>query len=391
VSEKTSVECGGTQEAQQRWKAELKRLARPRLKPYSLGLRMLRAHACLATLVCTGVVSAVPAASNAGFDRLPQHVLDITPPTVRVTGAPGEMQLHPRPCRTLAPAAVRRRIVDITVQEWGFFGFLVRDEVAAADMIATQEAAGGVDGIWDESFRRSLFARLDPDEAARVATSVAGYWAVTPEAGAMVARQNKSWREPDPPGRADPWSAAFVSWVMCEAGLGEPGRFQRAIAHHVYIDQAIRARVGSAPQAAFVAYDAGEAAIAPGDLLCASRRPVYRSLAERRRQTGVGARTHCDIVVRIDEATGRISVVGGNVGRAVSLKLLRGARGRAGHLEATSLDEGRPVFAHLKLRATAIEADALDNSPTIRRSVCAAGDEAQRRIAAIVPAAVRVC
>ena len=300
------------------------------------------------------------------------------------------MQLRPRPCRTLPPAAVRRRIVDIAVQEWGFFGFLVRDEVAAAEMIAEEDAAG-VDGIRDEWFRRSLFARLAPDEAARVATSVAGYWAVTPEAAAMVARQNQSWREPDPPGRADPWSAAFVSWVMCEAGLGEAGRFQRAIAHHVYIDQAIRARQGSASQAAFVAYDAGEAAIAPGDLLCASRRPVYRSLAERRRQMGVGARTHCDVVVRIDEPAGRIAVIGGNVGRAVSLKLLRGARGRAGHLEAASLDEGRPVFAHLKLRATAIEARAFDNSPTIKRSVCAADDEARQRIADVVPAAVSAC
>jgi hypothetical protein len=349
---------------------------------------MLRAVACLSTLVCAAAASAA-AAANAAVERLPQNVLDITPPTVRVTGAPGEMQLRPRPCRTLTPDATRRRIVDIAVQEWGFFGFLVRDEVAAADMIAAEEAAG-VNGIWDESFR-SLFARLDPDEAARVATSVAGYWAVTPEAAAMVARQNRSWREPDPPGRADPWSAAFVSWVMCEAGLGESGRFQRAIAHHVYIDQAIRARQGGAPQAAFVAYDAGEAAIAPGDLLCASRRPVYRSLAERRRQIGVGARTHCDVVVKIDEPASRISVIGGNVGRAVSLKLLRGARGRAGHLEAASLDDGRPVFAHLKLRATAIEAQALDNSPTIRRSVCAAGDEARRRIAGVVPSAARIC
>jgi hypothetical protein len=297
------------------------------------------------------------------------------------------MQLRPRPCRTLPPADVRRRIVDIAVQEWGFFGFLIRDEVAAAQ--EPVEASGG--GIWQGPFvARFLFARLDPEEAARVATSVAGYWAVTPEATAMVARQNQSWREPDPPGRADPWSAAFVSWVMCEAGLGAEGRFQRAIAHHVYIDQAIRARQGGAPQAAFAAYDSGEAAIGPGDLLCASRRPVYRSLADRRRQLGVGARTHCDIVVRIDEAAGRIGVIGGNVGRAVSLKILRATRSRSGHLEATSLDEGRPVFAHLKLRTPAIDARALDSSPTIQRSMCA-GSDLQRRIAEVAPAAVRAC
>jgi hypothetical protein len=343
------------------------------------GVRSIGAAALVAA-------ASVASAASTAFDRLPQAVLDITPPTSRVSGAPGDMQLRARPCRTLPLGEVRRRIVDIAVQEWGYFGFLVRDEVAAA-----QDAGDLGNGIGDGPVDwRFLFPRLTSDEAARVATSVAGYWAVTPEGAAMVARQNQSWREPDPPGRADPWSAAFVSWVMCEAGLGAEGRFQRAIAHHVYIDQAIRARQGGAPRSAFAAYDSGEAAIGPGDLLCASRRPVYRSLAERRRQLGVGARSHCDIVVRIDEAAGRIAVIGGNVGRAVSLKILRAARNRSGHLEAASLDEGRPVFAHLKLRAPAIDARALDSSPTIQRSTCA-GSDLQRRIADVVPTAVRSC
>lgn len=350
---------------------------------------MLRALGCLSALVCAAAVSAAVSA-NTTFDRLPPQILDVAPPTVRVTGAPGKMQLRSRPCRTLSPPVVRRRIVDIAVQEWGFFGFQVRDEVAASETIAAAEASG-VDVGQDEGFRRGLFARLGSDEAARVATTVAGYWAVTPEAAAMVARQNLSWREPDPPGRADPWSAAFVSWVMCEAGLGDASSFQHAIAHHVYIDQAIRARQRAAPHASFVAHDAGEAVIVPGDLLCASRRPVYRSLAERRRQMGVGARTHCDVVVKIDEPASRILVVGGNVGRAVSLKLLRAARRRGGQLEATTLDEGRPVFAHLKLRAADIEALALDNSPTVRRIACTAAEETRRRIERLAPDAGRVC
>ena len=105
-------------------------------------------------------------------------------------------------------------------------------------------------------------------------------------------RQNDSWNGPR--GIASrwnaPWSAAFVSWVMCEAGLGGTNQFRRAVAHHAYIDQAIRACDGRASQAAFTAYDAGETAIEPGDLLCSSRRPAYRAIAERRRQMGVGAR-----------------------------------------------------------------------------------------------------
>ena len=328
-----------------------------------------------AWLLALALVWPVPAAQaqSAPVDRLPPSVFDVTPPVARVTGVPGEMRVRPMPCRTVPLPQVRRRIVDAAVQEWAFFGFPVRDEVAfaaiesamAAEQLAEQPS--GSVSPWDaSSLRRAFFPRLSDEDAARVAASVAGYWAVTPEAGAMVARQNASWRGPAGAGRADPWSAAFVSWVMCEAGLGSPGRFQRAIAHHVYIDQAIRARQGSAPEAAFVAHDAGEVPIVPGDLLCAARRPVYRTLAERRRQLGVGARTHCDVVVKVDGAGGRIHAIGGNVGRAVSLKVLPVVRGRSGHVQAASVDEGRPVFAHLQLRAAPIEAHALDTSPTIK-------------------------
>jgi hypothetical protein len=154
---------------------------------------------------------------------------------------------------------------------------------------------------------------------------------------------------------------------MCEGGLGTASQFQRAIAHHTYIDQAIRARDGSAKQAAFVAYDPGEAAVEPGDLLCTARRPVYRTLAERRRQMGQGARSHCDVVVKVDEAGGRIYAIGGNVGRAVSMKLLPARKENGKYLRPvlqSTAGNGRPVFAHLKLQAKPIEPDALDASPT---------------------------
>ena len=152
---------------------------------------------------------------------------------------------------------------------------------------------------------------------------------------------------------------------MCEAGLGATAQFERAIAHHTYIDQALRARDGRAPQAAFVAYDAGETAIAPGDLLCSSRRPAYRTIAERRRQIGVGARSHCDVVVQVDEARERIVAIGGNVRGVVSLKLLPASREAGGPLRVDTGDDERPVFAHLKLRAASIDSNALDASPTM--------------------------
>ena len=364
---------------------DIHRLAACRAKPYStkqvmvFHVRVVRWVGALLLML-----SAPADAQLIPLDRLSPDAFDATPPTARISGAPGAMTVRQRPCRTVPIADVRRRIVDIAVQEWGFFGFPIRDEAA----VSAVEWARAIESDGDRAFFwRGFFPRLSDEEAARVATSVAGYWAVTPEATMMVGRQNAAWSAPGGPRRSDPWSAAFISWVMCEAGLAEAGRFQRAIAHHAYIDQAIRARQGNAPQAAFVAYDAGETSIAPGDLLCSARRPVYRSLAERRRQLGVGARTHCDVVVKIDEPAARIYAIGGNVGRAVSLKRLRAARGASGHLQATALDEGRPVFAHLKLRGPAIEAQAFDNSPTVKALACAGGIEASLRASGVIAAA----
>jgi hypothetical protein len=263
----------------------------------------------------------------------------------RVRGVPGSLRLDPRPCPARPAHEVRRRIVEIAVQEWEFFGYRVAPAPEGDDDGRRDQPPG-------EWRRRS---RLPPAEAERVARPIAGYWAVTPEGSWIVARQNDRWNGPDGiTARWNaPWSAAFISWVMCEAGLGTSAQFQRAIAHHTYIDQALRARDGRAADAAFVAYDAGETMIAPGDLLCSSRRPAYRSIADRRRQIGVGARSHCDIVVRVDERRGVVFAIGGNVRGVVSLKQFPAVRAAARPLRADTGDEERPIFAHLKLRGDA--------------------------------------
>ncbi len=299
-------------------------------------------------------------AQQAGFDRLPPDVLDAVAPSARVAGEPGGMKIRRTSCRAAPMDEVRRRIVDLAVQEWGFFGFIVVDRTIVDDSGSGQP--------------RRRRRRPDRAESARVADSIAGYWTVTPQGGWIIGEQNEAWRGPR--GVASrwryPWSAAFVSWVMCEAGLGEASQFRRAVAHHVYIDQAIRARGAGAPSAAFAAYEVGDAPVVPGDLLCSARRPAYRSIAERRRQLGVGARTHCDIVVKVEPSRSRILAVGGNVRGAVSLKLLPAApEGADGALRP--LPGRRRIFAHLKLRAPSIAADALDRTPTMRAAWCADG------------------
>ena len=325
--------------------------------------------------------------------RLPKDAFDVRPPSDHVSGPIGRMRVAPQDCRVLPTEDVRRRIVDVAVQEWAYFGFLVTDQNLPQGPQPRAADESGPTATPSFARRRS---RLSPEESARVAATIAGYWAVTPEGAWIVDNQNDNWNGPR--GAAArwnaPWSAAFISWVMCEGGLGSSAQFHRAVAHHTYIDQSIRARDGRAPEAGFEAFEVGEHAVSPGDLLCSGRRPEYQTVAERRRQLGVGARSHCDVVVRIDDANEQILTVGGNVRGVVSLKVFPGVRGAAGRLQVrtpTPNDRWRPIFAHLRLRASEVEANALDNSPTMRAAGCVIDASASvRLVAARIPVIVPV-
>ena len=328
----------------------------------------VRVAVVLAVAVAAGVGTvSVGLAQGTSFERLPSARLNVTPPSGRVSGAPGSMAIRRTSCDDLPMERVRRRIVDIAVQEWAFFGFRVVDQTT-------------IDSRGRAAPRSRRRWRPSPAEAARTADSIAGYWTVTPQGGWILNAQNAIWN-----GRSGftarwryPWSAAFVSWVMCEAGLGDASRFERAVAHHTYIDQAIQARASDETPAGFAAYDIGAAAIAPGDLLCSARRPAYRSIAERRRQMGAGARTHCDIVVMLEEDRDRILAIGGNVRGTVALKLLPARRVPGKELH--SAGGTRPLFAHLKLRTAPIEADAFRRTPTMRAVSCTEGLPARARL-----------
>ena len=328
-------------------------------------------------LPLAGIAALLALAANGlaqpkAFERLPAEQLDATPPSALVEGPPGRMSVESSACRNLPTGETRRRIVDVAVQEWGFFGFSMVDQT-----IEERRSSRSRYRWW----RR----RVDPIEGARVASTIAGYWAATPRGSWMIDRQNGRWNGSN--GLAsrwrDPWSAAFVSWVMCEGGLGSSDQFRRSIAHHVYVDQAIRARDAGSSEAAFTAYDVGSAVVEPGDLLCSGRRASYTSIAARRRHLGVGARMHCDIVVKLEPDQERILAIGGNVRGTVSLKLLPAAP-RGGHLAPT-----RRIFAHLKLRADAIEDDALNASPTFQALECTAGVVFPIELAVLTTSATR--
>ena len=285
-------------------------------------------HTARQLLLALAAALAAAAGANAQqihLDRLSAERLDVAPPAERVTGEPGRMRVVERACRTMPADELRRRIIDIAVQEWGFFGFSVLDQMDDDDDDDSQPR------------RRAPRTLAQQREAARVADSIAGYWAVTDDGGWILERQNDVWQGPYGDGARwrDPWSAAFISWVMCEG-------------------------------------DVGEMPIEPGDLLCSARRSAYLSIGQRRGDLGEGVRTHCDITIRVEEHNGRVLVIGGNVSGSVRMKLFAANFDANGDGESTVRwvgGDGRTIFAHLKLRADPIDADALDTSPTVQALV----------------------
>ena len=290
--------------------------------------------------------------------RLPNSVFDVMPPSARVDGDIGEMVFLERSCRNISDGNLRERIINVAVQEWAFFGLSV------LDLTHTRQSNPDFQA---QPWRRTLIAA---DEAERVADSIAGYWSSTPDSAWILERQNQSWESRGAGSRwRNPWSAAFISWVMCESGLGEPTRFRRAIAHHTYIDQAITARDDNESLSAFVAFNPGEREIVPGDMLCRGSRPAYRSIEDRRGQLGQGARSHCDIVVAVEEHNDRILLIGGNVRSWVRLKMLPGRINGKGIFEPEPYNN-RQIFAHLQLQAEPISSNALHQALTMRELSC---------------------
>src|SRR5262245_51934705 len=149
-------------------------------------------------------------AEQASSQRLNSEALDVISPSARVRGTPGQMTIQRTGCRTLPAAETRRRIVDIALQEWASFGFSIVKP-----------------GDEDFDIFDSRYSLLSPEDSARVAPSIAGYWAATPQGLEIVAGQNRVWNGSEGSGArwVAPWSAAFVSWIMCESGLGSIEQF----------------------------------------------------------------------------------------------------------------------------------------------------------------------
>jgi peptidoglycan hydrolase-like protein with peptidoglycan-binding domain len=124
--------------------------------------------------------------------------------------------------------------------------------------------------------------------------------------------QNRAWQE------LHPWSAAFISWVMCHAGAGST--FSYNPAHYTYVRQAMLNTDNAVTTNPFWAYPINKVAPEPGDLVCKARtdkkNPTLATWSTLKNRVWP---LHCDVVTSTPKR-GVITVVGGNVGGTVGEK-----------------------------------------------------------------------
>jgi hypothetical protein len=161
-------------------------------------------------------------------------------------------------------------------------------------------------------------------------------------------RVNVYWRSVGKP-RLDgydckqPWSAAFISWVMQTAGLTD-SEFPPSDAHWNYI----RYFAGNhQAMAAFIPHKINDYTPRPGDLICATRGnsgfiPVYDAMDTGSVLMG-HTKLHCDIVT--DVRGNQLEALGGNVRNSVTKSTI--ATSPNGRLKPS---ERRPWFVVLENR-----------------------------------------
>lgn len=109
--------------------------------------------------------------------------------------------------------------------------------------------------------------------------------------------------------RSQPWSAAFISYVMKSAGAGND--FPYATSHSTYIVKAIQNRLAN--KGRFKGYKPDEKAVEVGDIVCAPR-----SGSSAGYNTTGAYESHCDICIAVDKRNNQAIMVGGNVSDSVS-------------------------------------------------------------------------
>lgn len=169
------------------------------------------------------------------------------------------------------------------------------------------------------------------DDGMRAWQRVASYWQGSGTLAAVAERPGAlQCGQPDSPDAAahcrsflldTPWSAAFISWVMRQAGITD---FPVSASHIPYV-AAAHARPDAGP---YRTADPYQSRLRPGDLVCYLRgreqhlghAGLMLALAQG---STAGWTSHCDLVVASNPGGNRTAyAIGGNVLNTVTLRLL---------------------------------------------------------------------
>lgn len=259
-------------------------------------------------------------------------------------------------------AALRQHIVDVAAGEWRRFGFQVLDlstpewTADLSPLIGFNPPLGDLPGellgVGKGRLMRIGVAENEFDGMTLVRT----YW------GAVTMRDT---------GRISvggvAWSSAFMSWVMCRAGLSE-AQFNRRDAHVLYVAAAFRAEAAYGDTAtngyAYIPRPMSTP-VRPGDLACFSSSGL--SFEDRRRTSlsddwaSRGSSSHCDIVVGYAGDGTRVLAIGGNVRQSVTMSVFA-ARRDGENVYLLGRDQwpsARPFYGIMQLRARPDLADGV--------------------------------
>jgi hypothetical protein len=133
------------------------------------------------------------------------------------------------------------------------------------------------------------------------------------------------------------WSAAFVSYVVKQAGV-KPNAFHFANAHRAFIYDAFATSADElnhkTSEQIYRACPITATRPRVGDIVCAHREPSLSDLSEAQVREKVRTeldgpadarsirRSHCEVVVHVDAGARKVYTIGGNVNQAVAVRKL---------------------------------------------------------------------
>ncbi|WP_369796798.1 DUF2272 domain-containing protein [Belnapia sp. F-4-1] len=123
-----------------------------------------------------------------------------------------------------------------------------------------------------------------------------------------------------------PWSAAFISYVARSAGIDRL-EFAPSDGHRGYVDALDALAATHGGKVAFYPREINAYRPRVGDLVCSDRSegPRISTMAERRKEVGLGRPMHCDFVVAVRPDA--VEVIGGNVGQGVTKVIYKTEQG----------------------------------------------------------------